>query len=187
MKYIFNRSPHPYLCFASCLRTVIEGYCGIVTDEFDIGNELGVITPDAYESKLEFHSQSNLSTDWGVNVDTVRINSVLTSYQANLECKYHSAKMFEDYAFDDFVQKSLKGDNMIILGFDYNYLFKMSATEIIGHAAVGISTVDKPNGLGINIFDPGPRLSAQKQVDSFDMYVACKRKGGGVWTFNPTK
>jgi hypothetical protein len=186
MKYRFYKSPHPYLCFASCLRTIIEGYSGIETDEFEIGDELGVTVPKDDESHIYGFTQSNLSEDWGVNVDTEKINSLLRGYHAGINCSYHSANTFEDYAFDDFVRQSLSDNNMVIFGFDYNSLFKMSSTAKIGHAVVGISSIVKKTTLGINIYDPGPRFSAQKQVDSFDMYVSCKRKGGGIWTFAPS-
>ncbi len=180
----YQISEHPFSCFAACLASVVNNLTEKVISQANINDYLGLCIPStSLENMTNFNLKNvNVSEnidDWGINVETKQINQLFDDNNISLTCQYHSSLVFEDWSFEDFLIEETSKGVCPIVGFDYNAYYGIGEVQNAGHVIV----CDSIRNGKLVAFDPGPKDAGSKTFDIYDLYVASKKKRGGIWTF----
>jgi len=145
---------------------------------------LGLCVPSSYINTITDYGYQNVRfsdtvDDWGVVIDTNELNLFFDNNRIPLKCDYHSSLTFEDWEFEDFLVEETRRNRYPIVGFDYNSLLESGNIEGAGHVVV----CDSIHNGKLLAFDPGPKDAGSKVIEIYNLYVASKRKRGGIWTF----
>jgi hypothetical protein len=122
---------------------------------------------------------------WGIAPVVSTLNAVLRTMAGSLECSFEPISRFQDWEFEDRLKVLTQSNHFPIVGFDYNSLFGELGQDGQGHCAVVYGT-RQMNQFVIEIYDPGPDRAGFKEVDSYSLYRACRRKHGGIWVVEQT-
>jgi hypothetical protein len=180
-----------YLCFAACLQVAAKETANVEIDQVVIANHLGVALPIGFDcsalveqgvTNLRFDSDSAL---WGIEPVIADIDRLLKQAIAGFECRFEPISTFQDWEFEERIAALTESGQFPIVGFEYNALFGESATEMEGHCAV-VYRIRKRNGQSaVEIYDPGPKDAGFRNVDSYTLYCACRKKHAGIWLLAP--
>jgi len=161
-------------------------------DPVEIANRLGVVVPpDHNTSDLRQLGVTNIRFDpnvnsWGIAPTRSKLNSLLAE-TASLECQFEPIETFEDWEFADRLVALAKSARHPIVGFEYRSLFGGIALPSEGHCAVVNGAQTRTSRILIEIYDPDAHGSRSQIVDPASLYVACRKKRGGIWLLIPTK
>ena len=182
-----------YLCFAACLQIAAKETAGVVLDQIAIGNHLGVALPVGFDcSGLVEQGLTNIRYEadvalWGITPIVRDINMVLSLSVPRLECRFEAISQFQDWEFEERLATLAKSGHFPIVCFDYNSLIGETSEENRGHCVVvyGVGSSAKRCGGAIDIYDPGPKDAGFRTVASDSLYLACRKRHGGVWSLVP--
>jgi hypothetical protein len=180
-----------YLCFAACLQIAAKETASAEIDQITIANHLGVVLPVGFDfSELASQGLSNFRFDsdsalWGIEPVVADVNAVLRNADAALECQFEPISKFQDWEFEERLAGLTKSGQFPIVGFAYNSLFAELAPENPGQCAVVYRVQERTGQSLVEIYDPGPKKAGFRSVDSYSLYVACRRKHGGIWSITP--
>jgi hypothetical protein len=178
----------PYLCFAACLQIAVQEAAGTNLDQRVIANHLGVTLPLGFDASalvaqgvrnIRFEQDSNL---WGIQPSVEGINQILTAVNQTLECTFAPISRFQDWEFEERLQLLTENGQFPIVGFDYNSLFGQLVAGDEGHCAVVYRIHHAGVRSSVEVYDPGPSRPGLKTVDSYELYRACRKKHGGIWS-----
>lgn len=178
------RSEHSFSCFAACLSMTTFNLTDIMVSQKNICDFLGLGLPnDSIDliAKLDLKNVfvTDNSKEWGLDVDTTKINDLLLNYNVPLVCEFKSTLEFFDFEFDEYLTGLTTENKYPIIGFDYGYYTNGDNSQVYGHTIVGLTVKQQ----SLTAFDPGPKLFGVKNYDLYDLFVASKRKKGGIWSF----
>jgi hypothetical protein len=174
----------PLLCIAACVEYIVYHKTQIEIDQSSFAEYFGVSIPKGSVclNHIINKNESENSHLWGISIDSKRLNRYLKDRNVNLKIDYLSSKVFEDWSFEDYIKSSLVRKELILCTFEYNYLFDKSSAESYGHAIV-IEGIDSRNEEYVYCYDPGPRNFGSKPLLIYDLFIASKRKDGGLFRF----
>ncbi len=180
-----------YLCFAACLQIAAKETANVEIDQVLLANYLGVVLPlDFDASGLAEHGVTNIRHDsdpihWGITPVVTDINTVLTSVNVLLECRFEPISNFQDWEFEDHLTALRYSGHFPIVGFDYHSLAGEFAPEDRGHCAVVYDIRNLTGRTVVEIYDPGPSQAGFRVVEAYPLYRACRKRHGGIWSLKP--
>lgn len=175
-----------FLCLATCFESVLHigGYPGV--DRRVIAEHFGVTVPPNDESLSGLIRNTRVATDsfdWGLRVKEEDLTDFLKTLGINLRARFELASTFEDWSFEDRVRAILHTPIQPVLCCDYGVLYMDQQSYGIGHAVVGVALERKLNNSYLSIYDPGPARVGIHSIELFEVFRACRRRSGGVWSF----
>jgi hypothetical protein len=176
-----------HLCFVACLQKAARDGFGVEIDQTAIANHLGVVLPVGHDpSELASWGIKNIRFDskassWGISPVQSDINAALNARHP-LTCHYESIATFQDWEFEERLVEITGSGQFPVVCFEYNALFGTRMPEGQGHCVI-VRLVRKLNGhTEVEIDDPGPDDAGIKSVDCESLYLACRKRRGGIWS-----
>lgn len=175
-----------YLCLPAVIETLLRLREYQIISQFEIANEIGIVLPD-HCRPIELHNYSHSSSSmlWGLKPDPLTITNLLAKKSIPLICTYHHYSEFEDWSFEEAIQKAAAQEEDVIFCFDYRLLSR-DLPGRLGHAALLLDYKGTGFRGFFSIFDPGPEKSGIKQVSAEDMFLNLKSINGGWLHFFPS-
>jgi hypothetical protein len=180
-----------YLCFAACLQIAAKETAGVELHQIDVANHLGVVLPVGFDcSRLVEQGFTNIRFEsdgllWGITPVSADINAALNLTNPRLECRFESISIFQDWEFEERLSTLVKTGHFPIVCFDYNSLTGKTGIENLGHCAVVYRVRGAAARCVVDIYDPGPKDAGFRTVDAETLYLACRKRRGGVWSLAP--
>lgn len=169
MKYIKSEN---FLCFATLIEMILNDIGIQKYTRFDIAEELGITLPLSERGIIKNANYSEDKFDWGICVDSEKLNSFFKMGEINLQSKYIYATPYTMLK-----QETLNWDKCyVIFLFSYGELTYNIELQEIGHSVLFI---DMPNSREVRIYDPGPKESGEKNVDCYRMEEAMYQRRAG--------
>ena len=168
MKYIQAEN---YLCFAALLEMIL-GDVGVGYTRFEIAENLGVTLPLRAKGRLKGAEYSNNEFEWGIKVDSGKLNEFFRKNKINLHAEYIHTTPYT------MLEEKIKKWNQcyVIFLFSYGELIGNSELQEMGHAMLFINMVDSQN---IRVYDPGPNDCGEKVINCYRLEEAMYRRRAG--------
>lgn len=172
----------PFHCLAACIEYVVYHKSNISISQSTISEYFGISLPFESFNKVSIINK-RITEDpnlWGISINSNDLNNFFIKNHIPLEVKYSSSLLFEDWSFEDHIKSFLLKGELLICTIDFNYLFDRSNPESFGHAIV-LDSIHNNNF--VKCYDPGPANSGYKLISIYDLFIASKRKKGGLFNF----
>ena len=173
-----------FLCLPACLRVAAK-QLGVGIDIAALANRVGVVVPTGYDTSeltlagIENIHYSDDPSNWGIDPHTGELSAVLNE-RGSIELAYEPISKFQDWEFEDRLVALTQAGLLPIVCFDYEALFGLGVSEGLGHCVV-VRRVRRLNGHShVEIEDPGPDRAGIQNIDSEALYLASRKRRGGI-------
>ncbi len=169
----------PYLCVAASLEMILKASLGSCMNQESIANYFGLCIP--YDKAEFFTDLKNITysdepSNWGITVKKNGLNGFFQNFSIPLKEIYIPISTLNDFSFEKEIERNLIERNHIICGYNYSSLYKNN--ENVGHVSIITGLTDDGT---IYLLDPGPKENGIKKINSYDLFIAIKRKNDGLW------
>lgn len=170
----------PYLCVAVCLEMVLDRRDIPHKSQLEIGRSLGLVVP---EGKAELFPNTQTSSirpeaGWGTQVqkDEYSLNNYFEKQNINLKETYRPLDSIPK--IKEFLVKSLKEFNDVLVCFDEAYLTNSKKDKKCGHVNV-VEGIDEDSATLIDpdTFYPKRVVLLKKLVEAIEMHGVANRAG----------
>src|SRR5208282_3092981 len=112
-------------------------------------------------------------------------NVILSQTNSHLECRFEPISQFQDWEFERRLATLVQSGHFPIVCFDYDALLGNTALENRGHCGVVYRVRDAAARCTVDIYDPGPKDAGIRTAELDSLYVACRKRHGGIWWLVP--
>lgn len=172
----------PYCCMPAVLESILRHYGYERFSQFDIAEYFGVYVPSgAILPEITNAIESSNAELFGIRFENKKLGDFFRENSITLKEEYLSVShFFDEYHFQQKVEKLLALGCSLICGYNYSALFGTS-NDVIGHVSIILSL----HGTTVKMLDPGPKNPGEKNVDIEKLFFSMRSKFGGIWIIRP--
>lgn len=169
-EYVSNRIiAEPNWCVPATLEMVLNHYGIKDITQYDIANQLNIITDDDTTDHKK----------WGTQIDDNTFNDFFVNNNISLVENYISIGQFmDDYFMVEKMEELLSEGITIICGFNYTWLYG-NGEDTFQHVSIVTEILNRGND--VILLDPGPKGAGYRTVKSNDLYYAIRASYDGLW------